>query len=175
MFSDPQKIVAECGIQVGMEIADLGVGSGFYAFAVARALISTGRVYAVDIQKDLLTKIKNQAVSQGLYNVEVIWGDLEKPSGTHLRDSSIDLAFLTNILFQLDDKVAAMAEVKRILKPGGSVLVVEWSDSFGGIGPEPKKILLKNTTTEMFEKNGFHLVREITAGDHHYGLIFKKL
>jgi SAM-dependent methyltransferase len=70
---------SRCGIQAGMEIADLGAGSGFYTIAAAKALISTGRVYAVDAQKDLLTKIKNNAVSQGLYNVEVIWGDIEKP------------------------------------------------------------------------------------------------
>ena len=104
MFSDPQKNIEQCGIQAGMEIADLGAGSGFYTIAAAKALIATGRVYAVDAQKDLLTKIKNNAISQGLYNVEVIWGDIEKPNGTHLRESSIDLALLSNILFQLDDK-----------------------------------------------------------------------
>jgi ubiquinone/menaquinone biosynthesis C-methylase UbiE len=175
MFSDPQKNIEQCGIQAGMEIADLGAGSGFYTISAAKALIATGRVYAVDAQKDLLTKIKNNAVAQGLYNVEVIWGDIEKPNGTHLRDASIDLALLSNILFQLDDKQAAMNEVKRILKPGGRVLVVDWSDSFGGIGPEPKKVVLKATTQEMFEKNGFHLDREISAGSHHYGMIFKKL
>jgi len=175
MFSDPQKNVEQCGIQAGMEIADLGAGSGFYTISAAKALISTGRVYAVDAQKDLLTKIKNTAVSQGLYNVEGIWGDIEKPNGTHLREGSIDLALLSNILFQLDDKQATMNEVKRILKVGGRALVVDWSDSFGGIGPEPKKVVTKIAAQEMFEKNGFHLDREINAGSHHYGLIFKKL
>ena len=175
MFSDPQKNIEQCGIQAGMEIADLGAGSGFYTIAAGKALISTGRVYAIDVQKELLTKIKNTAVAQGLYNVEVIWGDIEKPSGTHLRESSIDLALLTNILFQLDNKQDVLSEVKRILKPGGRVLVVDWSDSFGGIGPEPKKVVLKTSAVEMFEKNGFHLDREIDAGSHHYGIIFKKL
>ena len=175
MFSDPQKNIEQCGIQAGMEIADLGAGSGFYTIAVAKALISTGRVYAIDLQKDLLTKIKNTAVSQGLYNAEVIWGDIEKPSGTHLREGSIDLALLSNILFQLEDKQGMINEVKRILKPGGRVLVVDWSDSFGGIGPESKKVVLKTSAVEMFEKNGFHQDREIDAGSHHYGIIFKKL
>ena len=175
MFSDPQKNVEQCGIQAGMEIADLGAGSGFYTLTAAKALISTGRVYAVDVQKDLLTKIKNAAVSQGLYNVEVIWGDIEKPSGTHLRESSIDLAFLSNLLFQLEDKQSTISEVKRILKPGGRVLIVDWMDSFGGIGPKPEKVFLKTAAVEMFEKNGFHLDREISAGSHHYGIIFKKL
>ncbi len=175
MFSDPQKIMESCGIQAGMEIADFGAGSGFYTIAAARALIATGRVYAIDVQKDLLVKIRNQAISQGLYNVEIIWGDVEKPSGTHLADASIDLVFLTNILFQLEQKQAVLDEIKRILRPNGRVLVVDWNDSFGGIGPAPEKVFLKKDAQEMFEKNGFHLDREIVAGPHHYGLIFKKL
>ena len=175
MFSDPQKNIEQCGIQVGMEIADLGAGSGFYTVAAAKALVSTGRVYAVDAQKDLLTKIKNNAARDGLYNVDVIWGDIEKPNGTHLRDGSVDLALICNVLFQLEDKKAATDEIKRILKPGGRVLVVDWVDSFGGIGPKPEAVVKKEAILEMMAKNGFHVDREISAGSHHYGIIFKKL
>ena len=175
MFSDPQKNIEQCGIQVGMEIADLGAGSGFYTMSAAKALIATGRVYAIDAQKDLLTKIKNNAVREGLYHVEVIWGDIEKVGGTHLRDASIDLALICNVLFQLENKQSAVAEIKRILKPAGRVLVVDWADSFGGIGPKPDVVVKKETVLEMMEKNGFHMDREISAGSHHYGIIFKKL
>ena len=175
MFSDPQKNIEQCGIQAGMEIADLGAGSGFYTLASAKALISTGRVYAVDVQKDLLTKIKNTAVAQGLYNVEVIWGDIEKVGGTHLRDASVDLALLSNILFQLEDKISTVKEVKRILKPAGRVMVVDWADSFGGIGPKPEMVVTKKVATEMFEREGMHVDKDFNAGSHHYGIIMKKL
>lgn len=175
MFSDPQKNIEQCGIQAGMEIADLGAGSGFYTIASAKALISTGRVYAVDIQKDLLTKLKNTVVRDGLYNVEVILGDIEKVGGTHLRDNSIDLALLCNILFQLEDKKSTITELKRILKTSGKVLIVDWADSFGGIGPKADMVVKKEKVLDMMEKNGFHVDKEISAGSHHYGIIFKKL
>lgn len=175
MFSDPAKNVEQCGIQAGMDIADLGAGSGFYSMEASKALMSTGRVYAVDVQKDLLTKLKNNATRLGLYNIEVIWGDIEKLGGTKLRDASVDLAFLCNILFQMEDKATPVKEVKRILKPAGRVLVVDWSSSFGGMGPTPSAVITKEAVTTMFEKSGFHLDREISAGAHHYGLIFKKL
>ncbi|MEQ1561224.1 MAG: methyltransferase domain-containing protein [Nitrospira sp.] len=175
MFSDPVKNVEKCGILPGMDIADLGSGSGHYAIAVAKALHATGRVYAIDVQKDILTKLKNNASKEGLYNIEVIWGDIEKPLGTKLRDSSVDFALLSNILFQISDKNALLKEVKRILKPNGRVLVVDWSESFGSIGPKPDVLVRKETAMDMFEKSGFHLDREIEAGSHHYGLIFKKL
>lgn len=175
MFSDPVKNVEQCGIQAGMEIADFGSGSGHYSLAAAKALMSTGRVYSIDVNKDLLTKLKNHATKEGLYNVEVIWGDIEKPNGTKLRDGSIDLVFLSNILFQLEDKEALIKEVKRVLKPGGRVLVVDWMDSFGGIGPTVKMVVNKEKAQGLFDKSGFHLDREITAGSHHYGFIYKKL
>lgn len=175
MFSDPVKNVESCGIQAGMEIADFGSGSGHYTLAAARALASTGRVYAIDVNKDLLTKLKNHATRDGFYNVEVIWGDIEKPNGTKLRDGSIDLVFLSNILFQIEDKDALIKEVKRVLKPNARVMVVDWSDSFGGIGPTPKMVVNKIMASTMFEKAGFHLDREVSAGSHHYGLMYKKL
>jgi len=175
MFSDPVKIIEQCGIQAGMDIADLGSGSGFYSIATARALASTGRVYAIDAQKDLLSKLKNEAVKEHLYNIEVIWGDIEKPNGTKLRDFSVDLVLLCNILFQLEDKKNVIKEIQRILKPGGRVLAVDWTDSFGGIGPKPDLVIDKKKMVGMFESIGFHLDREISAGSHHYGLIYKKL
>lgn len=175
MFSDPVKNVEQCGIQAGMEIADFGSGSGHYTLAAAKALISTGRVYSIDIQKDLLTKLKNHATRDGFYNVEAIWGDIEKPNGTKLRDGTVDFVFLSNILFQIEDKKGVILEARRILKPGGRVMVVDWSDSFGGIGPAPKSVFKKDSARDLFEKNGFSLDREINAGSHHYGFIYKKM
>lgn len=175
MFSEPTKIVEQCGIQAGMDIADFGSGSGFYSLSAAKALMSTGRVYAIDAQKDLLTKLKNHAVKEGVYNIEVIWGDLEKINGTKLRDMSVDIVFICNVFFQFEDKDAPLKEARRVLKPNGRVVFVEWSDSFGGIGPKHNSVFKKDKAIPFFEKFGFHLDREIQAGSHHYGFIFKKL
>ncbi len=175
MFSDPVKNIEACGVQAGMDIADLGAGSGFYTLAAAKALVATGKVYAVDAQKDLLTKLKNQATRDGLYNVEIVWGNIEKEKGTNLREGMIDLALICNVLFQVEDRSGTIAEIKRILKPGGRVLVVDWTDAFGGIGPHPKSVITKAAAQEMFEKAGFSLDREISAGSHHYGMIMKKM
>lgn len=175
MFSDPTKIIEQCGIQAGMDIADFGSGSGFYSLAASKALVSTGRVYAIDAQKDLLTKLKNHAVREGQYNIEVVWGDIEKLGGTKLRESSVDLVFMCNVFFQLENKEDAVKEALRILKPRGRIVFVDWSDSFGGIGPHQKSVFKKDKAVPFFEKYGFSMDKEITAGSHHYGYIFKKM
>lgn len=174
MFSNPEKVVEQASLNRGMRVADLGAGSGFYSRAAARAVGSEGRVYAIDIQKDLLGKVKAEAQKENLFNVEIIWGDIEKLGGTHLKDSSLDYVLLSNILFQTRDKDTVISETTRILKPGGGVLVVDWSDSFGGFGPRPEEIISGDTVKNLLEQKGFSLEKEIQAGDHHYGLIMRK-
>ncbi|MES3005295.1 MAG: class I SAM-dependent methyltransferase [Patescibacteria group bacterium] len=175
MFSDPTKIVEQCGIQAGQEIAEFGSGSGLYSMQASRALMSSGRVYAIDVQKDLLAKLKNESVKNGLYNIEVIWGNIEKLGGTKLRDRSIDFVFLCNTLFQTEDREGTVKEAKRVLKPGGKVVLVDWAESFGGIGPAVGHVFSKLDAEELFQKQGFHNEKEIQAGSHHYGFIFKKM
>ncbi len=175
LFSDPKRNIEQCGIQPGMIIADLGAGSGFYTIEAGKALAGTGKVYAIDAQKDLLVRIKNNATKENLSNVEVIWGDIEKMNGTNIADSTVNLALICNVLFQLEDKKTCLSELKRILIPGGRVLLVDWADSFGGIGPHIKNVITKESAEELFEGNGFAKEREISAGSHHYGFIFKKM
>lgn len=175
MFSDPQKNIEQWGLLSGALVADFGSGSGHHARAIAKAVGDKGRVFAVDIQKDLLTKLKNDLAKDGLLNVEVIWGDVEKKGGTRLKDSSLDAVLVSNLLFQVLDKETVLQEVKRVLKPQGSLLVIDWADSFGGLGPRNDSVFGKEKAIELCTRNGFHVMSDIDAGAHHYGVIFQKM
>ncbi len=174
MFSDPENNIKQFGLTSGMVVADFGSGSGFYAMAAARAVIPYGKVFAVDIQKDLLQKLKNGAKQNNLNNIDVVWGDLEHLGGTKLRENSIDAVTACNLIFQIENKDALCLEIKRILRPNGRVLVVDWSGSFGGLGPQENDVVSKDKLTSIFKDHGFILDREISAGPQHYGLIFRK-
>ena len=84
MFSDPRDNVKQFSLGPGNFVADFGAGSGFYTLAASDAVGPDGKVYAIDVQKDLLLKIKNLANSQHKRNVDVIWADLEHVGGTKL-------------------------------------------------------------------------------------------
>lgn len=175
MFSDPKKNVEEFGFLPGQSVADLGSGAGHYAFRLSDVLGPTGAVYAIDVKKDSLVSIKNQAVKEGRTNLEVIWGDIEKLGGTKLRDSVVDGAVFSNILFQLKDKNTAIKEAKRILKPKGRLAVVEWSDLsyLSGVNHEGNSITVsQEDLVKMMEENGFKFEKSFPAGEHHYGLMF---
>ncbi len=175
MFSDPSHNLSQVGLVEGMYVADLGSGSGFYTLAAAKAVGGKGRVYSVDIQKDLLQKIKRGAEQEHLFNVEVVWGDIEKIGGTKLRDMCVDFAIISNILFQVEHKKDFAREVRRIVKVSGRALVIDWSDSFGGMGPAKEAVVPQNEAQKLFEAAGFVFERSIAAGDHHYGLLFRNV
>lgn len=175
MFAEPKKIVEQAGVLAGQKIVDLGAGSGYFTNEIAKALMSTGTVFAVDVNKDLLLKIKNNATGLDLSNVEVIAGDVESPLGTNLAESVIDICFACNIFFQLQDKGGAVKEIKRILKPGGRLVLVDWGDVSFGVGPKKEMIFDEKTAKEFFESNGFVVEKKCTAGSHHYGIIFRKM
>ncbi len=155
-------------------MADLGAGSGFYTFASAKITGNNGRVYAIDVDKDLLEKIKSEAKHSGLSNIDVILGDAEQLGGTKLGDGVLDRTIVSNILFQAEDKKSLAGEVYRILKKDGRVLVIDWTDSFRGMGPQSKDVVSEKTAREIFEKEGFSFEKTIDAGAHHYGIIFRK-
>lgn len=174
MFLHPESTLEHLLIHEDWHIADLGAGSGAYTLAAAK-LVPIGKVYAVDINRGILPFIKAKVAAHGHHNIEVIWGDIDRTSGTNLGDTSLDAVIIANTFFQFDNKGAAIREIKRILKPAGKVLFIEWSGSFGNIGPRETDVVLPEMAKSLFGAAGFVLKEEFPAGEYHYGMIFSKL
>ena len=173
-FAHPGKNLAALAIEPGMMIADFGAGSGAYVLEIAQALAGSGRVYAVDVQKDLLRRIHTEAAKRGLDQVmEFIWGDLEAEGGSKIGGGKLDLVLISNLLFQVPDKSAILREARRILKPSGRLAIIDWSESFGGMGPQREDVVNKESALQLARKEGYELMREFHAGAHHYGLTLR--
>jgi len=170
MFADPVKNLKALGLKESDIVADLGAGTGYYSVLAGR-LVPSGKVYAVELQRDFLETIKNKVREARLNNVEIIWGNVEKLGGTKIGDNIVDAVIASDILFQVEDQAQFIEEIKRILKPGGMALLIDWSESSIMSG---KAIVPKNQAQLMFEKKGFVRERDIDAGDQHYGIILKK-
>lgn len=173
-FTNPEANIATLGIYEGMNIADLGAGTGAYTIPLAEKVGETGRVYAVEVQKDFLTNIKNEATARGLKNVELLWGDIERLGGTKIKDGVCDAVVISNVLFLAEDKPGLIREARRILKTGGKLLLIDWSDSFNNLGPAPAMVVTKDSARALLEAEGFVLKNEVPAGEHHYGFVMLK-
>src|SRR3989344_2455735 len=171
MFTDPLKNLKTFGIRETDIIADLGAGTGFYSILAAK-IADRGKVYAVEISKDFLQMILNKIKEEKLDNIECLWGDIERAGGSKIGNAVIDKVIASNVFFQVADKDGFIAEIKRILKPKGEVLFIDWSSSSSI--PHKDHIVPKEKSRAMFEKNGFVMEREIDAGLHHYGMILRK-
>ncbi len=171
-FADPKGNVLQLGLREGMKVADLGAGSGHYTLAAASAVGHDGRVYAVDVQEDVLKHLLESARRQGLRNVEAVWGNIENRGGTKLRDKALDAVIISNVLFQVEHKQNLLAETLRILKPGGKLLVVDWAGAYGGMGPHPGEVVSEHAAEELFITGGFHKAKAFRAGAHHYAIVF---
>ena len=173
-FANPKRNIEQFALEPGMEVADFGAGAGYLAIEAAEAVGKEGTVYVIDIQQELLTKATHLAKEHHLESLVFIHGDLEQDHGSTLPDAGVDAVIVSNILFQVADKEALIREAYRVLRPNGKVLVVDWRDSFAGIGPQPEHVLRESDMRTLVEKQAFSYVSNIDAGAYHYGVIFKK-
>jgi len=175
-FLDPEKVLAQIELNRNMIACDFGSGAGGWVIPLAKRL-RKGKVYALDIQEEMLSALKGRANLERVFNIEMILCDLERPKGLKLKDNSIDLVLMTNLLFQIENKKQIFKEAKRILRGGGEILVVDWmppihhpeKTSFG-----PKKRVSPEEVKKMAKEMGLKLKKEFVAGDYHYGLVFTK-
>lgn len=172
MFINPEYTITQLGLREGMKVADFGTGTGAYAKAASPRVGNSGKVYAIEVQKDLVKKLEADVKTWGFSNIECLWADIEKRGGTKIADQSLDAVIISNVLFQAEDKIGLIDEAKRVLKKDGRVLLIDWSDSFSGMGPGPAHVVSEPMARDLFASRGFRVLENISTSVHHYGIIF---
>ncbi|MBI2064041.1 MAG: class I SAM-dependent methyltransferase [Candidatus Yanofskybacteria bacterium] len=175
-FMDPNSIVGYFGLTEGMRVADFGSGAGYFTILMAKRVGDGGVVTAVDILDSSLETLRAKAKMDGLGNIRTVRADIGMLGGSGLVENSQDIILLANILFQNADKRPIIAEARRTLKPGGSIIVIDWRKGTDGFGPPDD---LRTDEEEMKQlviaNDGIQYTGEIDAGIFHYGMIFRKI
>lgn len=174
-FVIPDVVATHFHLREGELVADFGAGSGFFLPALSKMVGESGRVFACEIQKALVEKLGDQARTLNLTNIHPLWCDLEEANGIKIGTGELDAAIMVNTLFLIEDKETAIKEMARTLRTGGRFFVIDWTESFAGMGPQPGSVITAAEATDLLESNGFMLDRDFPAGDHHYGLAFRKI
>lgn len=171
-FIQPEKVLAQLGIEEGMKVADFGCGHGHFTIPLA-GLITKGQVYALDVLKEPLGAIENKAKLEGLSNIKTIRCNLEMLGSSHLTDDSMDMVFMRNILFQSQEKSSIIKEAKRILKKGGQLVLIEWLVGTP-LTPQEGWLISREESQKLVEAEGLALAKELDLDTYHYGLVFTK-
>lgn len=167
-FLKPQDVVKNLPLESGMTVADFGSCTGAFVFALSEKVGKSGKVYAIDINNELLITTKRNAEKHGYENVQIIWTDIEKEGSTKLKDGSLDAVVLSNTLFQITNKDTLSKEIARVLKKKGKLFVIDWKDSFCGIGPHSNDVVKEEDVEKLFSNFGFGHYNSTNVGDYHY-------
>ncbi len=118
-----EKLVANLGIKPGEVIADIGAGTGYFSRRFAARTGAAGKVFAVEIQPEMLNLLTNQTARAGITNVVPVLGTITDPK---LPAASVDLAVMIDVYHEFDHPWEMMQGIVRALKPGGRVVFVEF-------------------------------------------------
>ena len=107
---NPDDIIKKIGVTSGMIIADFGCGAGYFTIPIAKLVTNSGKVYAIDVLNSALESVLSKAKIYGLLNIETTRANIETIGGSKIKDGSVDLAVLANILFQCNDYDSVLGE-----------------------------------------------------------------
>jgi ubiquinone/menaquinone biosynthesis C-methylase UbiE len=145
----PAMVIAASGIKPGMRVLEIGSGSGAFTLDAARAAGPSGKVYALDVQEDMIDKLRkklSRPENGDVKNIEIV-----KKSAYELPfdAGSLDLVFMVTVFQEIPDKQRTLAEIKRVLKPDGILAISEFL-----LDPDYP---WRSTTERMGKKAGFQV------------------
>jgi SAM-dependent methyltransferase len=117
-----RPMLGRFGVRPGVTVLELGPGNGYFSIEAARLLGGSGRLVCLDIQPPMLTDLRGRLAAAGVTNAHPVLGDAHH---LPLADASVDVAFLVTVLGEIPDRPQALAELRRVLKPGGTLSITE--------------------------------------------------
>lgn len=128
----PDAVVAALGLTPAMQVADLGAGTGYFTVRLARAA-PQGKVFAEDIEPDMVRYLGERAQKEGLANVQAVQGSAEDPK----LPAGLDAAIMVDTYHHVDDPVAFFGKVRAALKAGGLLAIVDFKKDAPDDAPGP--------------------------------------
>jgi len=168
-FLNPNEVLKKLRLRKNMIAADFGCGSGGWTIPLAK-ILAEGKVYAIDILEEPLSALRAKVKRERLFNIETRKANVEK--GVLLLSNSCNLVLMTNLLFECENKKAVLEEAKRILKPAGKILVVDWLKD-NPLTPEIEWLDFEEIK-KIAEELNLKLEKEFEAGAYHQGLLLTK-
>jgi ubiquinone/menaquinone biosynthesis C-methylase UbiE len=167
---EPDKALDAIGFSPGMNVADVGAGTGYFALRIARRVEPGGRVWANDIQQEMLDLLRENTKRASIHNVETRLGSA---TDTSLPASTMDRVILVDVYHEFSEPQKMLASIRRSLKPDGRLVLLEYRKE------DPKvpiriehKMTVKEAKTEV-EAEGFRLEKVLDVLPRQHILIFR--
>jgi cyclopropane fatty-acyl-phospholipid synthase-like methyltransferase len=152
-------VLSKLDLKPGMVIADIGAGSGLFSRPLAKAVAPAGKVYAVDIQQDLLDHINQRDKAESIRNIQTVLGEYDDPK---LPARNVDLAFINDVLHHIQHRAAYLKALGTYIKPGGRIAIIEMdkNDPKTPHRNQPELLVAREEILHWMSDAGFKLVQE---------------
>jgi ubiquinone/menaquinone biosynthesis C-methylase UbiE len=171
-WQNPEAILRDIGLKLGLTFIDVGCGDGFFSIPAARLVGQKGRVYCVDVSSDAIDILKENARIAGLENLTFRVGRAED---TVFCEACADFLFLGIVLhdFQNIDKV--LMNARKMLKSSGRLVDLDWKKESMPFGPPLRIRLAETEAGDIIEKAGFHIESVGAIGHYSYLIVARPL
>ncbi len=154
----PERVLDALGIGSGMAVADVGAGTGYFTVRIARRVGTTGKVWATDLQPEMLRLLDGRLSREHLGNVEL------RRAGDHdtgLPDDCCDVILLVDVYHELDDPAAILAGLRHALRPHGRLVLVEYRREDPKVQIKPEHEMTLSQIKRELGALGFHFERSL--------------
>ncbi len=168
---DCKRLVAALGLKRGQTACDLGCGNGFYTLPLARLVGPKGKVYAVDIQPEMLQMLKERMKKAGVANVVPVLGSVVDP---RLPEGQIDLVLLVDVYHEFSHPEQMLAAIRKSLKPEGRIALAEFRSEDPSVPILPLHKMSKKQILKEFTANRFRLVEQFDGLPWQHLMFFRR-
>ena len=168
---NPEGALDALNLKAGMIVADVGAGSGYMSLKLAKRVGPTGKVYAEDVQPQMLQQVRSNAAKAKAENVVTVQGSYTDPM---LPKGQIDLVLLVDVYHEFSEPQKMLRGIRASLKPDGRLVLLEYRKEDPKIPiREEHKMTVAEVRTEL-EAEGFHLAQVIETLPRQHILILTK-
>lgn len=167
----PETALDKMGLQPGMTVADVGAGSGYFTLRLAKRVGAGGKVYAVDVQPEMLTLLRGRLKTSKITNVEPVLGSESDPK---LARNAFDLILMVDVYHELSQPQKMLRRMKAALKESGRLVLLEYRKEDPHI---PIRIDHKMSVEEArmeVEAEGFKLEKVLEDLPRQHIFVFRK-
>jgi ubiquinone/menaquinone biosynthesis C-methylase UbiE len=168
-YQKPADVVKSLALRSGETIADIGAGSGYFAVRFAPEVGPSGHVLAVDVEPDMVRYLNRRIRDASLWQIRTV---LAPPDDPLLGEGTVDRFFICDTWHHIDDQKAYLERMKRMLKPGGQIVMIDFQKRELPVGPPLAMKIAREDLVKQMEAFGFRVAREETFLPYQYFLVF---
>lgn len=165
----PEQTLRRIGLKEGDVLCDIGAGTG--VFTVPAAKMTTNTIYALDVDQEMLDIIAGKAAKEKLTNIELL---KVTEDDTGIARESLDIALMSTVLHHIEDQPKYLQKVRDMLKPNGTVAIIEFHKRETEKGPSLDRKIASESLAELLGMIRFNVTEIFDLGSDLYCIVAKK-